>query len=143
AEVAPGLRLFAGAGLLDARFVDYPNALSGQDESGNWQPFASKYSANLSAQYTRPVADGIDLVARADYNWRSSFFWDTANKIREPGYGIVNARIGIETESWGVSLFAQNLFDQEYRVRAGTYSGQALAIPGTPQTFGLIAHVTF
>lgn len=143
AEVADGLRLYAGVGLLDARFVDYPNALSGTDESGNWQPFASKFSASLSAEYTRPITGDIDLVARADYDWRSSFFWDTANQIKEPGYGIVNVRVGIETERWAFSVFAQNLFDQEYRVRAAVYSGAAMAIPGTPQTFGLLARATF
>ena len=132
-----------GIGLLDARFTDYPNAMSGTDESGNWQPFASKFSANLSAEYKRPISEGVDLVARADYNWRSAFYWDTANQIREPGYGIVNARIGIETERWAFSVFAQNLFDQEYRIRAAVYSGGVKAIPGTPQTFGVLARVSF
>lgn len=142
-EVADGLRLYGGLGILDARFVSYPNALSGTDESGNWQPFASKFSASLSAEYKHRMTGDIDLVARADYDWRSSFFWDTANRIREPGYGIVNVRVGLETERWGLSLFAQNLFNQEYRVRAATYSGRVLAIPGTPQTFGLIARTSF
>lgn len=143
AEVTDGLRLYAGFGILDARFVDYQNALSGGDESGNWQPFASRFSASLSAEYTRAITDKVDLVARADYDWRSSFFWDTANTIREPGYGIVNARIGIETDRWAFSVFAQNLFDQEYRVRAASYSGAVMAVPGTPQTFGLTARATF
>ncbi len=142
-EVTDGFRLYGGIGLLDARFTDYPNAMSGTDESGNWQPFASKFSANLSAEYKRSVSEGVDLVARADYNWRSAFFWDTANQIREPGYGIVNARIGIETGRWAFSVFAQNLFDQEYRVRAAVYSGGVKAIPGTPQTFGVLARVSF
>ncbi|MCO5082941.1 MAG: TonB-dependent receptor [Rhizobiaceae bacterium] len=142
-EVTDGFRLYGGIGLLDARFTDYPNAMSGTDESGNWQPFASKFSANLSAEYKRPISEGIDLVARADYNWRSAFYWDTANQIREPGYGIVNARIGIETERWAFSVFAQNLFDQEYRIRAAVYSGGVKAIPGTPQTFGVLARVSF
>ncbi|CAH1688573.1 conserved exported hypothetical protein [Hyphomicrobiales bacterium] len=143
AEVLEGLRLYAGAGYLNAKFTDYPNAMSGQDESGNQQPFASRYSLNLSAQYTKPLQDGINFVARADYNWKSAFFWDTANTIREPAYGVVNARVGFETDDWGVSLYAQNILDQEYRVRAATYSGQAMAIPGTPQTFGVLARATF
>jgi len=142
-EVAEGLRFYGGVGVLDARFVDYPNALSGTDESGNWQPFASKFSASLSAEYKRPITEEISLVARADYNWRSSFFWDTANQIEEPSYGIFNARIGIETDRWALSVFAQNLFDQEYRIRAATYSGNAMAVPGTPQTFGVIASASF
>lgn len=65
AEITEGFRLYAGAGLLDAKFVEYPNALSGTDESGNWQPFASKFTASLSAEYTRPLTDDLDLVARA------------------------------------------------------------------------------
>lgn len=65
-EVMDGLRLYGGLGVLDARFVDYPNALSGTDESGNWQPFASKFSASLSAEYKHALTDDITLVARGD-----------------------------------------------------------------------------
>lgn len=142
-EILDGLRLFAGAGYLDAKFTDYPNAMSGQDESGNFQPFASRWSANLSVQYTYRFDTGVSAVARLDYNWKSAFYWDTANTIREPGHGLLNARIGLETEGWSIGLFARNLLDQEYRIRAAMYSGQAMAIPGEPRTVGLIARASF
>ncbi|MEW5421225.1 TonB-dependent receptor [Amorphus sp. 3PC139-8] len=142
-ELVDGLMLYAGVGILDAKFVDYPNAMSGMDESGNWQPFASRYSANLSAEYRRAITDDLVGFGRVDYNYRSSFYWDSANTIEEPGYGIVNARLGVEGDHWSLSAFAQNMFDQEYRIAAQTYTQGVLAIPGTPQTFGVVGSVSF
>ncbi len=142
-KLVEGLTLTAGVGFLNAKFIDYPNAQSGLDESGNWQPFSSRFSANLSAEYRRPIFAGIEGVARVDFNYRSSFFWNTANTIKEPAYGLVNARIGVESKNWSVSAFAQNLFDHEYRIRAETYAQGVLAVPGRPRTLGVVATATF
>ncbi len=142
-KVFEGLTFYAGGGILDAKFDSYPNAMSGKDESGNWQPFAPRFSGNLSAEYRRPLFDGIEGVARIDYNYRSEFYWNTANTIKEPGHGIVNARLGVEHKTWSFGVFAQNVFDEKYRVRAETYSQGVMAVAGRPRTIGVIASTTF
>lgn len=143
AQIFEGFRLYAGAGYANAIFLDYPAGLSGLDESGNRQPLSSLYSANLSGEYRYPLTGGLTFVARVDYNWRSSFFWNTANTIREPSYGLINARIGVEGPNWDIALFGRNLADHEYRVQAQTYDVRVLGIPGEPRTIGVMGRVTF
>jgi iron complex outermembrane receptor protein len=56
-----------------------------------------------------------------------------------PGYGLVNARIGIRSEDglWDVSVWARNLTDKNYfnTLRAAT-TGLVQAILGEPRTVG-------
>ncbi|OYW58818.1 MAG: hypothetical protein B7Z30_08005 [Rhizobiales bacterium 12-68-15] len=113
-----GLELFAGLGLLDARFTDAPASQTGGNADGNWQPLASRYSLSLSAQYTAPLTAQLNGVARVDWNWRSAFYFDVDNTIEQDAYGIVNARLGVEAKNWSLYLVALNLFDQDYYVVA-------------------------
>lgn len=141
AQIFNGFRLYAGLGYADAIFLDYPAGLSG-NESGNRQPLSSRFSTNLSGEYRYPLATDLTLVARVDYNERSSFFWNTANTIREPAYGLVNARIGVEGDGWDVALFARNLADHEYRIQAQRYD-IVRAVAGERRTIGLLGRITF
>lgn len=138
-----GLELMAGLGLLDARFVDAPASQSGGDADGNWQPLASKYSLSLSAQYTRPLTEHLKGVARVDYNWRSSFYFDVDNNIEQDGYGIVNARLGVEAETWSLYLVALNLFNQEYYTVATNNGVGPYGAPGDPRMIGMQARARF
>lgn len=138
-----GLELTAGLGLLDARFVDAPASQSGGNADGNWQPLASKYSLALSAQYTRPLTGELNGVARVDWNWRSSFYFDVDNTIEQGSYGIVNARIGVEARDWSVYLVALNLFDQEYYMVATNNGYGPYGAPGDPRMIGVQARARF
>ncbi|MGX5775921.1 TonB-dependent receptor [Methylorubrum zatmanii] len=110
-----------GLGYVDATYVDFPNALAtGRpvtiDASGNQQQYISKYSANIGATYT--WVTGYDgLVGSADlwYNFRSGFFFDVENTLRQPAYGLLNAKLSFENERYVISLFGLNLTDTRYR----------------------------
>lgn len=138
-----GLELFAGFGFLDARFIDAPASQSGGDADGNWQPLASKYSLSLSAQYTRPLTAQLNGVARVDWNWRSSFYFDVDNTIEQGAYGIVNARLGVEAKTWSVYLVALNLFDQDYYTVATDNGYGPYGAPGDPRMIGVQARARF
>lgn len=138
-----GLELFAGLGLLNARFIDAPASQSGGDADGNWQPFASRYSVTLSAQYSRPINDRLKALARLDWNWRSRFYFDVDNTIEQPAYGLVNGRIGVEGEKWSLYLIGRNLFDQEYYTVATDNGYGPYAAPGDPRMVGVQARITF
>lgn len=103
---------------------------------------SSRFSTNLSGEYRHPLASGLTLVARVDYNWRSGFSWNTANTIREPAYGLVNARLGVEGDGWDIALFARNLGDQEYRIQAQRYD-IVRAVAGERRTIGVLGRITF
>lgn len=138
-----GLELFAGLGLLDARFVDAPASQSGGNADGNWQPLASRYSLSLSAQYTAPLTAQLNGVARVDWNWHSAFYFDVDNTIEQDAYGIVNARIGVEAKNWSLYLVALNLLDQDYYVIATDNGYGPYGAPGDPRMIGVQARARF
>lgn len=137
ARPLPGLDLFAGLGLLDARFTDYPNIAVGVDGDGNRQPLASRTSLSLGAEYREPVMEAADAVMRIDWNWRSAFYYDAANTMREPAYGLVNLRTGIDGGDWGLFFRVANLFDTAHRALAAQQAAGIHAIPGQPRTVGI------
>ncbi|OYX86392.1 MAG: hypothetical protein B7X99_13555 [Rhizobiales bacterium 17-65-6] len=138
-----GLELFAGLGLLDARFTDAPASQTGGNADGNWQPLASRYSLSLSAQYTAPLTAQLNGVARVDWNWRSAFYFDVDNTIEQDAYGIVNARLGVEAKNWSLYLVALNLFDQDYYVVATDNGYGPYGAPGDPRMIGVQARARF
>ncbi|MFG1361011.1 TonB-dependent receptor [Xanthobacter pseudotagetidis] len=143
ARPVDGLELFAGLGLLDARFIDAPASQSGGNADGNWQPLASKYSLSLSAQYTRPLTAQLNGIARVDWNWRSSFYFDVDNTIEQEAYGIVNARLGVEAKDWSLYLVALNLLNQEYYTVATNNGYGPYGAPGDPRMIGVQARSRF
>ncbi len=82
------------------------------------------------------------------YNYRSNVFFEPENApvagldIREDGYSLVNLRLGIASRAsgWELSLFANNLLDQEYLVDAGNTGGSfgnPTFIAGPPRFWGV------
>ena len=139
---SPGLDLFVGYTYTDAEFVDFDDfpATGGgtQDLSGNELPFAPEHAVTFGVNYVRPLVDDIRFVARSDYAYQSSFFFDPENDLKQSGYGLLSARVGFESDRWGIYGWGKNLTDEDYRTSAlvDATSG-ALAIAGDPRTYGV------
>ncbi|HBR97417.1 MAG TPA: hypothetical protein DD979_08560 [Gammaproteobacteria bacterium] len=122
------LRFQAGFGYTHAEFDNYTDDLfdpsTGEvigvaDYGGNRTPFIPRYTYNLGLRYTL----GDYWFARAGVRGTGDYFHDVQNTLKEEDYQIVNARVGYETERLQVSLWAKNLFDEEYGVRAFAFPG--------------------
>jgi iron complex outermembrane receptor protein len=135
----------------DARFVDYTNAPQAperanegavQDLSDVRLPGVSKFAYSASVDASQPLSDSLTVYGRADWLHRSSYNASGTNSIYSdiPGYGILNARVGLRMAAGQVdlSVWARNLLDKEYYVNrsAGTF-GLITALPGDPRTFGV------
>jgi iron complex outermembrane receptor protein len=145
ARPATGLEFIGGFGYTDAEFDDFTDdvldpmtgAKIGEVRyDGKHVPNVPKYTYNLAAQYR--FANGF--FSRVELLGVGDFYYDSANTEKEGAYQIVNARLGYETEYFDVSLWAKNVFDEEYVTRAfempdlGGYFGRA----GDPRTFGVM-----
>ncbi len=133
------VNISASATYTDAKFVSFVNSPQAperanegptQDLSGRRLPGVPKFVYSLSADVTQPVSDSLEVYGRADWNYRSSFN-STATLSSYghiPGYGVLNARLGLRTESGKIDLsfWARNLLDKKYYLIRG------------PQTFGLV-----
>ncbi|MGF1876275.1 TonB-dependent receptor [Photobacterium frigidiphilum] len=146
----PGVRLFTNGGFNDAHFTDYVGKI--YDPSGN-EVGQKDYKNNRPANAPRyNYSVGVDYnflehyFVYADYNVLGDMYFDIENTVEQSSYGIFNLRTGYSDDRFDVTLWAKNLFDQEYVTRA--FSMKDLnqqdtwfARSGDPMTFGITANV--
>lgn len=121
AEVMDGLRLSANVTYTDATLKADAPTLGG--ERGDRVQYVPKWMYSLGADYVVPVSDGMNAVFHIDYQYRSSVrrnFIETDRRFHQEGYGTVAMRIGLETETWSLSAFAKNLFNNNPIMNRGT-----------------------
>ncbi len=90
---------------------------------GQEVPLASDYTVNLGLNYTKPLNNGLELVARGDLHSIGDTYWGPGDPavtplawnttIRDP-VNVVDVRLGVQKEDWSATLWAKNLFDEEY-----------------------------
>lgn len=70
----------------------------------------------LVGEYILPFSNTGDVTFRAQYAWRDGFFTDvTNNPFRTiDDYGILDASVRFENESWRISLWGRNLTEENY-----------------------------
>ena len=123
--------LFAGYSLIDSRIDEY----SGRPyTAGNTVPYAPKYTANAGIDLNIPFVGGTALVARLDgsalgktwfhpvqdntvpnlFGELAGFGQGNFSKQYRDAYAILNARLGIQGEQWGVTAWSHNLTDKKY-----------------------------
>jgi len=137
---------------------DYSNRFVQLDAlAGDRLPGSAKNSGSLGATYTTPVMDG-DLIANWTATYRGSVVtrlgWDRAYGDKLPGYVLHRASLTYETDTYSVTLFANNIFD-EYAVaavdndrsRIGVNDGVAVRYYRqtviSPRTFGIEGRFRF
>lgn len=151
------VNLSASAAYTDARYVSYRNAPNApennpavnpvQDLSGVALPGVSKFAYSFAADLARPVGEGMEAYAHADWLHRSSFNSSGTNSIYAvvPAYGVLNGRIGLRTAGgkYDFSLWARNLANRNYYVSRGASNNYGLitAALGDPRTFGATLRV--
>jgi iron complex outermembrane receptor protein len=148
ARPVPALQIDATVGCLNYRTLSLGAAAD--DPLGplmNSQPeYSPKFKMSIGAQYSLNFGDSGILVPRVDWFWQSTEYFDDQNNPPgvpetgvQPGYGLVNARLGWNSASGklSASLSAQNLTNKFYYVSMlnvvssfGYVEGQ----PGMPRT---------
>jgi iron complex outermembrane recepter protein len=122
--------LFAGGSFVDGKIDKY---LGRPYTEGNEIPYAPKYTANAGADFTVPFGSNLSFVTRLDVTavgatWFHpvqnntlpnlfgyfGFGQGTFDKMRRDPYALLNLRIGVQSESWGVTAWSRNLTDKKY-----------------------------
>lgn len=115
------------------------------DANGVQTPYAPRNKFYIAADDTRDLGGGVDLLTHVGYSHQSAENFDpkVANPLygRDyaiPGYGLVDARVGLSRDGWGVFLWGRNLGDNHYRVfanRTALLSNPAV-LYGEPRSYG-------
>ncbi|MGF7148185.1 iron complex outermembrane receptor protein [Sphingomonas zeicaulis] len=128
----PGLTLSGNIGLADLDYKTF--ILNGVDVADVARTtYNSRWTARASAQYDAPeFANGSHLQGRVEGRYRSAYYLTSTPFInittgqealedlnRQPGYWLVDARVGLVDLPIGgskisISAFGQNIFDKDY-----------------------------
>ncbi len=138
--VTEDFEVIASLGLLDTEMdSDKSTIVGGQTVSldGVSLPSAPELSYSLIGRY---YVGNVSL--QLDYSWQDKHFLQVENDpySESPAYGIANASIDWTSEDgvWGVSLFAQNIADEEYFTYQNSLGDDwGYGVWGKPRTFGL------
>jgi len=102
-----------------------------------------KNQLNLYADLHSQLAGEWSWYARVDYIYRDKSPTRSANLQFVDEWNIVNAREGVANEHWDISLWAKNLFDDEYNTsqirqpRLNDFSRPTTVIQGNLQQIAL------
>ncbi len=99
-------------------------------ESGRDQAHAPSFTLAAGIAYRNPNG----LFARLDASAKDAFYFDVGHDQKSEAYELFNARLGYDNESWLVSLWARNLFDESYAVRGFYFGNEPPDFPNTLYT---------
>ncbi|MDG2243304.1 MAG: TonB-dependent receptor [Rhodospirillaceae bacterium] len=141
--VTEGVQIFAGYGYTDAKVTEL---LAQPLFVGNRVPYIEKDNLLVGAQFNTPVSGDIELVGRVEYKRRGSIWYDSSNlpgSRRDP-IELVDARIGLATDDWSLTLWGRNLNNEKY----ASESVPLLSILNVPfkaptRSYGLEARYNF
>jgi len=122
------LELGFNLGYMDAKFGSFVDARTNFgkiDLSGKPLPKAPDWTISTFAQYSVPVSDTAEAFLRGEYFHTSDAYTNVNNiaavatgqptfPFRVNAYDKVNLRIGVETDTFRVSAYVENLFDAKY-----------------------------
>lgn len=143
-QASERLLLQAGTTWLDSKYGRQPLADAALELlPGNTASFAPRWSSTLSATWEQPIGN---LLARFNIGARYLSEYNTGSDLlpskQEPGYTLVNARLGIgpQDRRWSVELWGQNITDRTYTqlaFNAPLQAGSVNAFMGAPRVWGL------
>jgi len=150
-QIVQGLRL---GGNLNKLFkseltVDQINPIAtAPGRKGDRIPYEPQFTAAVSLDYEVGLTDDLDGLFHIDYSYTGKSYTTLrptdANYADQGGFSVVNARIGVESDGWGVFAFVRNIGDVvgAVRVAPGVNSYRAV-IATQPRSFGVSVRKTF
>jgi iron complex outermembrane receptor protein len=137
ARVTEYLTVSAGYGYLDAKYDSFVDTVLGRDYSGNSLPYAPNHSVTGGLKWRSPLSNELDLVAAADYAYRTGYSFTPDNNYRQGDTHIVDASIGVQGKSWSATLWTKNLLDERYLRQYFNYAGTDMGVAALGRTVGL------
>jgi iron complex outermembrane receptor protein len=159
AEARPveGLHLKGFVGYDEATYASFHNSVCPAqstalscDLTGRQVAWAPKWTTDLTVDYARPIATGVNGYVVADLNWRSgqntTITLDPAAQIG--GYALASLRVGalLRRDTLDLQLWVENLGGTKYFINLlglTKATGIVQGYPGNPRTFGGTVKVHF
>lgn len=110
--------------------------------NGNRQVFTPAVTSMLALQYGHDLgaARKMKLIARGEWRYLGSQYFDLANQLEQKAYSLFNARVGVSTKKFDVFFWSSNLTNKKYVDYAYNFGAAHL---GNPQTYGISLSTNF
>ncbi len=124
-------------------FADFPSFAPDGDVSGNDVLRQPKKQANANIRYERGFGSDWLFSARTDILYQGKYYGGLDNQWTIPSRTTVNGRLGIESDTWTISLWVKNLLNDNTPISGyrNVYFGntddifQAMPVNSTPNKF--------
>lgn len=144
ALAAPGLQFYGGLGVTD---TNIKKDTARPQDIGNKTPKNTSWNLNLGTQYDFPIVNAIGGFVRVDYEHRGKKYWQTDNLAVQKPVDLLDARVGIQTDRWSLTLWGRNLTNERYYadLNAPAFSGlpTTIAFLAPPRTYGVEGRIRF
>ena len=133
-----GLMVQVNYGFTHATFKDYKDERKGIDYSGNFLPMVPRHTFAVGADYTIPnPCRHIDrFTISANYTGTGHIQWKEDNKISQPYYGLLNAKVSATKDFITFAIWGKNMTGADYSAFYFETGGKGLAQKGRPFTIG-------
>lgn len=102
--------IFANLGYTHSEYDNFSDELG--NYSGNMSQFSPKFDYSAGVSYR----DTLGIFAKFSISGQSSFYTDKANKFKNKGYALLDAKIGYEKDNFEVYLYCDNITDKKHDV---------------------------
>jgi len=110
------------------------------DLKGNRQVYTPDFTSMLALQYGYDVAKDVKLIARGEWKALGTTYYDLGNNIKQDGYSVFNARIGVSTKRFDLFAWGSNLGNKRYIDYAYSFGASHL---GNPRMYGATLRTSF
>ena len=148
ARPAPNLDLAFGFGYIDNEItenegIDVFTGLDLATTVGNTMPYVSDFNINGSISYTQELG-AMALKPRLAFHTLGPRYFDVFNDLtgESDTHTFVNASLALTAENWRVSVFADNLFDEDAPETVFFYN-PLIRMPNQPRQVGMQVSVEF
>jgi iron complex outermembrane receptor protein len=161
-RASQSLTLSGGGSVNDTKILRYANTNSAQFMGyapgtaplgiyeGNQLAYGSKYSANVSLDYTHQISSSVDGYFHADAFYKSKMYGEPGNFYSTPDTKRVNLRVGAQYEESKFELFVENVFDDRAYLSTSPAFDQtdgnrpiAAAVLPMPRRLGFRVHTAY
>ncbi len=115
---------------------NYGSITAMQDRTviGNKPPLLTQDTVNAGLQVHEPIGDGLNGVARLDYQMLGRTWWDPYDTTSRDPVNLIDLRAGVEAERWSVTAWSKNLTNKIYNAE---FSAGGFLWRAPPRRYGL------
>ncbi|WP_298062277.1 TonB-dependent receptor [uncultured Rikenella sp.] len=137
-----GLSIDLNYGFTHATFRDYDGGTNAAGESINYRgkfiPYVPQHTFSAGAAYTLNLPQRwVDrMTFAAQYTGAGRIYWNEANDVQQPFYGLLNAKVSFRHDFVRLELWARNILDTDYGAFYFESFGNSFIQRGKPFTCG-------